>query len=143
MFTLLLPFLSLSRTEKIPKISFLVSSDYLSNDSKEELEKNYQSYIKNLNDSCKLMDDEQKELLEARISSYQGFYVSNGDDINKKISSIPKNTDILFFLSGTIRSSIDFNQLKSQMIVFMISDDQLDSQILSESNDPNQISPKF
>lgn len=70
---------------------------------------------------CNQLSGDEKKFCKTFYDAFQGYYFSNGNDLDKKLSKIPKKCDFLFYIGVYAGSkAIDFNNLKSQMSVFVL-----------------------
>lgn len=120
----ILPLLILSADYNLPKISYLMVSEYYTPDLADQIEDTWEETKKNLKKSCNQQSGEYKKYCKALVDSYQSFLLSDGSDIDKKMSKISKKTDFLFYVDIYSEShKVNFNKLNSQMAVFLVSFD--------------------
>ena len=92
------------------------------NTVKNEIEgkKNFKKACDSLKDAGFSKDEvnQCKEVADA----IQDFKLSNGQDLNSKMSSISKKTEFLYYMDlYSEEHTVDFNNLKAQMAVFVVS----------------------
>lgn len=120
MLSIFLPFFVLSKEYIYPKITYLMVG-YAH--SQKEAQENIEWHIKRAEANCKRWDEEgefkEDENLEQCIAFHKSiltFTYSEASNINNALSKVSSATDLLY-IHGCNLTSIDFNNLKKQMIV--------------------------
>lgn len=130
----ILPFIAICAKD-YPQISLLVASDSMNDRIEEILKKQYNTHLEHIQSQCdKISDVEIKDNCKVFKDSFVDVYTSNGNDINKQLQKVHTKTDILYFLTDGISSSIDFKNLKSKMTVIVSIFDIADESENSFSN---------
>lgn len=92
----ILPLLILSSDYNLPKISYLMVSEYYTPDLADQIEDTWEETKKELKKSCDQQSGEYKKYCKALVDSYQSFLLSDGSDIDKKMSKISKKNRFPF-----------------------------------------------
>lgn len=120
---LLLSFLALSAKNGFPKMSFLFVSSAFSRKDMEKME-NWEERKEDFINSCE--NDyvhytvEQRKKCKSYINSISSIILSNGKDINEKLKKVSKKTEYLFYMVNSKHNKVDFNNLPTKMVVYML-----------------------
>lgn len=106
----------------LPKMSVLMINEMYTDEAVKQMEKMFDENKDKMMEQCKQLDGETRDICEATYKAIEGYYFSDGSNINSKLQKVSKKSDFLFFMSTTSKElSANFNELKSTMAVFVIS----------------------
>ena len=118
---ILLPFLAFS--SKFPKFSYLLVSESYTDEMADQMDQAWKESKDQLKQSCETYGDNSEEC-KAIVDAIQDLVLSNGLNLNSKMSKISKKTEFLFFMDlYTEMHTVDFNHLPTKMAVFTVSID--------------------
>lgn len=119
---LLLWFLSLALSHELPKIGYVIVSSSFTKKDMEDMQ-DWKEHIDDLVDYCEEnstnLSSEQRDKCEDYIESISSIVLSNGRDINEKLTKVSKKIDYLFYIVHSRHINVDFNNLPKKMEVFM------------------------
>lgn len=104
-----------------------IKFDYSFGEGREsQLEGNFNDKVKeDLKRDFNLLTGDKKEKCDKSVKSFQGVWVSGGNNIDSKLGKIPKKkkTEFIFIIGITVGLTYNLHKLKPQMTVGLSSDD--------------------